>query len=99
MGAKYTFKCNKCDYSTLISGQPDFGMIVKTNTYICTKCKEVVDVAIGYTTGRKVKDKYIGKCPICNSDKHLIEWDNKKRPCPKCDGVLERSKGKDMLWD
>jgi len=91
MGTKFTYQCNKCDYSAHISGGRDVGMIVKTNTYICNKCKDIVDVITEYWTDVTINESRIGKCPKCNSSEYLEEWDNKKSPCPKCDGTMNVS--------
>ena len=99
MGRKITYKCNKCDYSALISCGVDRGFTVKTNTMLCEKCKKIVDVVTEYWTDVKLDEDIIDKCPECNSGKYLKQWDNKKRPCPKCNGVLEEGNGVSMLWD
>jgi hypothetical protein len=41
MGTAYTYKCNKCDYEVLTSGQFDFGMYAVMITYMCKSCKEI----------------------------------------------------------
>ena len=99
MGSKHKYICNKCGYSVLASGKQDYGMIVKTDTYICHDCKEVVDVDVEYWTDRKPKKSTIGECPICESKKHLVKWDNQTRPCPRCDGTLEKIYEDYMMWD
>ena len=99
MGTKRTYICNKCDYSVLTSGGADAGMRVKIDTFICTHCKEVVDVIIDYTTKFKSEIPLFDKCPKCGSKDQLVLWDNRIRPCPKCDGVMEDSKEGYILWD
>ena len=40
------------------------------------------------------------KCPECSSDTNLVKWNNRKRPCPKCNGKMEKdSNGEMILWD
>jgi len=100
MGKRVTYKCDKCGYSAHISGGPDIGMIVKTNTYVCHKCKEIVDVIIEYWTDVKLDKSVIGKCPKCNSNENLNEWDNKKCPCPRCNGIMKISSETEItMWD
>ena len=94
------------------SGGHDYGMMAVTDTYICKSCKKIVDVTVGeygvtYTkedviTKKKNKetdlDFYV--CPECNSDINLMKWNKTKRPCPKCDGKMEKDVyGVTMLWD
>ena len=112
MGTSYNYKCDKCNYSVQTSGGFDFGMLAVTDTYICTQCKEIVDVSVG-VYGEKLSleesqkkqielqlqmDFY--KCPKCGSYKHLILWDTKKKPCPKCKGRLKKDDfGVEVMWD
>lgn len=97
MGTRYTYQCNKCGYSAFISGRPDAGMIVKTNTFLCQKCKDVVDVVVEYREHVKRDKSDIGKCPKCKSSENLKRWNKKKRPCPKCDGTLQILPDAEML--
>jgi len=109
MGTKYMFKCNKCGYQVMSSGGNDYGSFSVVDTYICTKCKEVVDVCVGeygqtYTQEeillkhKSEKELDFFMCPECGSDKNLVKWNKSKRPCPKCDGKMEKD---DIvaLWD
>ena len=88
MGAKCLYHCNKCNYSAHISGGHDVGMSVKTNTFLCRRCEEVVDIVIEYLDSETVHKSGVNNCPKCNSDKNIEEWNNKKRPCPKCNGTM-----------
>ena len=100
MGTFRTYKCNKCDYSAHISGGADAGMTIKTNSMLCQHCKEVVDVVTEYWTKIKPFNSDIGKCPLCDSEEYLKEWNNKNRPCPMCDGRLEEDLEEDLtMWD
>lgn len=100
MGTFKTFQCNKCGYSAHISGGHDAGMLIKTNTMLCEHCKEVVDVVTEYWTKIKPLNSDIGICPACDSGEYLKEWDNKKRPCPRCDGAMEEDLEDWMtMWD
>lgn len=95
MGVFKTYNCNKCNYTAHISGGPDSGALIKTNTMLCEHCTEVVDVVIEYWTRIKPLNSDLDKCPECDSDEYLKEWNNKKRPCPRCDGELEED---DEAW-
>lgn len=100
MGTLKTYQCNKCNYSAHISGGPDEGMLIKTNSMLCEQCNEVVDVVTEYWTEIKPLNSDIGICPKCDSSEHLKKWNNKKRPCPKCDGVLEEDLEEWItMWD
>lgn len=97
MGELATYQCDKCNYSAQISGGPDMGMMVKTNTYVCQKCKEIVDVI---TFNVDSEENNVGKCPSCHSTEQLEVWDNRKCPCPKCNGKMKISpNGLSILWD
>ena len=99
MGARQTFKCNKCEYTAIISGGTDRGMYSKTETFHCLNCKEVVDVMVEYIEGRKKGLLPIIQCPICNSERFLVKWDVKLKPCPKCNGKLEPTGENIIYWD
>ena len=99
MGTLKTYECNKCDYSVHISCGFDKGMIVKTNTMLCERCEEIVDIVTEYWTDVKPDKNIVGRCPKCNSSKFIKQWDNKNRPCPKCKGELEESNLMISHWD
>lgn len=100
MGTLLTYQCNKCGYSTLISGKHDAGMRIITNTFLCKKCENVVDVIVGYREGLKPDKSAIGKCPKCRSGQNLKRWNNNKRPCPKCNGTMKiKPDGEMIMFD
>ena len=112
MGTSFTFKCNKCSYEVMTSGKHDFGMLAVTDTYICKTCNEIVDVCVGEYGKTYTKEEIVlktikseneldfHKCPECSSDTNLVKWNNRKRPCPKCNGKMEKdSNGEMILWD
>lgn len=112
MGHVKTYGCNHCSYSVLTSAGLDWGMFAVTDTYICRSCIDLVEVTVG-KYGKVIKKQDIPKatandefdityyvCPKCGSDKHLIKWSVKNRPCPKCTGrMFEDPEGESMLWD
>ncbi len=112
MGTWYTFKCNKCGYEVQTSGGHACGFLDVVDTYICEACKEIVDVSVGEYGKTFPKEEIISKkiksaydldfyvCPECGSDKNLIKWNNSKRPCPRCDGKMEKdADGEIVMWD
>lgn len=94
MGKKFTFKCTGCDYEVVVSGGPDRGMRIATNTVVCLDCSELQDV---------VTEKYFEvedpdlSCKFCGS-KDLKDWNNSDPKCPKC---LNNMKGAGLvfMWD
>ena len=86
-------------------------MMAVTDTYICTECKEIVDVLVGQygeiyipdpPTGEvsENNDSDYNKCPECETGKHLVEWNTRKKPCPRCDGRMKVDpNGPVILWD
>jgi len=112
MGTKYTYGCNKCGYKALTSGGHDFGFFAVVDTYICKSCKEIVDVTVGkegvtYTreeaASQREKQRYdldYYTCPNCRSGDNLTKWDDIRKPCPRCDGSLDKEMdGHIILWD
>jgi len=112
MGKSYTYTCPNCGYSVLTSAGHDRGMLAETDTYICTSCKEIVDVCVGVfgqtfskeevKTGNLESKHELGfyRCPLCNSGEHLVLWDTLKKPCPKCDEKMRKAEGGEViLWD
>jgi hypothetical protein len=98
MGETFEFKCHGCGYRAEVSGGEDCGMTAVTETMICEKRREVVDVRVGFAIplpDNKL-DKDIGRCPECQSDE-VTPW-GKGRPCPKCSGRMVK-KGGVALWD
>ena len=106
------FKCNKCGYQVMSSGGHDYGMLAVTDTYLCKSCKEIVDVCVGESGETYSKEEVLLKksksetdldfyiCPKCGSDKNLVKWNKSKRPCPKCDGKMEKdTNGEIIMWD
>ena len=94
------------------SGGHDYGMLAVKDTYICKSCKKIVDVTVGEYGVTYTKEDILVKkknketdldfymCPECGSDINLVKWNKRKRPCPKCDGKMEKDVyGVTMLWD
>lgn len=112
MGTLYTYECNKCGHSVQTSAGHDMGMLAVTDSYICTSCKEIVDVTVGAYgetfLNEELSLKELSKkhdldfyaCPKCGSRKDLEKWESKVKPCPKCDGKMRKDKdGGEIMWD
>ena len=88
MGAKYLFKCPKCEYQATVSGGKDRGTFITVRTMVCNTCNELVDVIIGaHRQEGKIVDvefyKLFGHCPQCK-ESDVNKWDE-SLPCPKCE--------------
>lgn len=111
MGTMYKFRCDKCGYEVMSSGGHDYGMLAVVDTYICKSCKKIVDVTVGeygvtytkkdiLTKKNKETDLEFYICPECEVETHLVKWNKSKRPCPKCEGKMEKDvHGEIMMWD
>ncbi|QDT24785.1 hypothetical protein Pan153_00780 [Gimesia panareensis] len=97
MGSTYHYKCNDCGYTVEVSGGPDVGFVVKTQTGVCSICNELVDYVteVWCPDGKIEKTVVIGACPKCKTQIEQV-W-NHGDPCPKCGGKFgERELG--MQW-
>jgi len=115
MGTAFIHKCNKCGYKAMTSGGHDFGLSVVSDTYTCKSCEKIVEVTVhkfehGVTNSKDyiliemnkpLLDLRTYACPECGSGANLVKWDETKRPCPKCDGNMEKdlSGNAKMHWD
>ena len=54
MGTLYEFNCDACGLSAGVSGGPDRGVRVHTDTRFCPSCRELCDVEVGWTHGPRV---------------------------------------------
>ena len=84
MGSTYTYKCNACNYSANVSGGPDVGFVVKTQTGFCMTCNDLVDYVteVWAGDGETEKGVVIGACHTC---KNAVtrQW-NDGDQCPRC---------------
>ncbi len=83
MGALFKFECESCKYSAEVSGGPDCGMMIdsETNTMVCNECKNLVDV--NTYDGPEIIDGMIQLIKIdINNPEEILD----KEPlyCPKC---------------
>jgi uncharacterized paraquat-inducible protein A len=103
MGIKYTFACPDCDYSVMVSGERDCGMVAVVQTMVCKDCQELVDVLVGRygkdgPTGDPDYDQDLGVCPDCQGQ-NVAPWPE-EHPCPRCKSpMVIDPDGLEMLWD
>lgn len=98
MGSTYTYTCSDCGYSANVSGGPDVGFVVKTQTGFCATCNELVDYVteVWAGDGETEKDVVIGACHKCKVAV-TQQW-NDGDTCPRCDGQF-RNRKLYMDWD
>jgi len=105
MGQAYEFKCSNCEYSVTTSGKLDWGFLAVVNTYVCSDCKEVVDVQVG-EYGKVIQPEDLNeeqkkefyRCPECRG-KNIILWDSLKYLCPICGGKMIKDEFSHICWD
>ncbi len=99
MGARYSFACSSCRYVAGVSGGPDMGKFVQTETMVCRRCHQVVDVVVESRTPRTFPVQWtqkVAQCPKCGSTEWLQPWQN--RNCPKCGREMKQG-DRLMFWD
>ena len=92
MGATYTYTCQSCGYSANVSGGPDVGFVVKTQTGFCSTCNELIDYVteVCHPDGDSEKDVVLGACHKCRTPVEQNWHDGDA--CPRCGGAFgERS--------
>jgi ssDNA-binding Zn-finger/Zn-ribbon topoisomerase 1 len=103
MGMRREFGCDTCGLSATVSGGPDCGFLVRTDTRYCPSCRILFDAILSWTnfeshTRTREMDEQIRfkECPSCHSTE-LAQW-KAGQPCPSCGGNLVM-KGVQELWD
>lgn len=104
MGTHYLFRCDRCGMAVEISGGPDRGIFIRTDTMYCLSCHLLVDVSVGHCDDApKVsrvhetrEDEGLGRCPKCLGSR-LTQW-RSGEPCPLCGGRIE-NRGVTADWD
>jgi hypothetical protein len=96
MGELKNWKCINCNYTTDISGGKDRGFESFTQTFQCTTCKILIDIAVDETEWctEQWKPHY---CKKCNS--LLNVWDTNAQTCPCCGSKMKSSKFPIIFWD
>ncbi|MCB1087491.1 MAG: hypothetical protein KDM63_10635 [Verrucomicrobiae bacterium] len=107
MGQILLHRCPACGYRAEVSGGPDGGWLVATQTFVCDGCEIVFDGVVRSeprpreTTpadpdGRVARTP---RCPRCRRTAFLRPWTSGD-PCPKCGAALPASShGPIALWD
>jgi predicted RNA-binding Zn-ribbon protein involved in translation (DUF1610 family) len=67
VGALIEFSCPGCGYAAEVSGGPDMGMLVATQTMICFGCRTLVDVTTGPSLSLQPPTAKRRRCPRCRS--------------------------------
>lgn len=105
MGLKRTYKCESCNYSSLVAGGRTRGFENITDTFICTDCKELVDIVVDNVETETIVEwmqdvrKEEIKCPVCYGT-NLEKWDINTQNCPKCNEKMKiDNNGAFMCWD
>jgi len=105
MGTSFLFVCNNCGYEKQSSGKLDRGFEAVVKPYICYDCKELEDILVGHVGQIFEPDNIPDELDpsefytcSCGS-KNIIEWDTKKRPCPKCGTKMNKSNSEIIMWD
>jgi hypothetical protein len=103
MGARYEFQCKGCGYTAVVSGGPDLGFFLRTQTAYCTSCKLLIDVPGETLTEDQIEDQqgiYLTKeltCDLCGNTRLNI-W-RQGDPCPRCGGAVVDTGRPVVLWD
>jgi hypothetical protein len=99
MGTLFRFSCSGCSYKEDVSGGPDAGMLVQTETGVCGSCRRVVDVAVAVSVhwqgGAKGARPPLDVCPHCEGS-NLRTWED--GACPRCGEYMEMGPVQ-LLWD
>lgn len=98
MGTAFLYQCSSCGYQTESSGKLDFGMVGVVEPFICSDCKELVDILICSIEEIQNQNPKTLLCSNCKS-KNIIKWKTLNRPCPKCGGKMNKSGDLVIHWD
>ena len=101
MGFCVTFRCTLCGLEATVSGHPDVGLNIRTETRFCVCCETLVDVAVDFTSPPEFLsfeyDSFnFDKCPHRQhaADKQWVSGD----PCPRCSGIVAKTEGDSFQW-
>jgi len=100
MGGLFQFTCVNCGYKAQVSGRPDRGFFVFTDTMACARCQEIFDVVVGVDRdappAMQRPRPETPRCPMCHSTE-ITPWAD-AHPCPKCGAKMD-SGDLVLLWD
>ncbi|MCB1232334.1 MAG: hypothetical protein KDN19_18955 [Verrucomicrobiae bacterium] len=107
MGMIHTHTCTSCGYSEQVSGGPDSGIDIGTDTYACSACQLIQDrttwVEVRTDYGDYQGEPYIRepriRCRKCQRKGAMKPW-RSGDPCPRCGAPMPIDpKGINVLWD
>ena len=98
MGQHFQFRCEHCSYEAVVSGGPDLGMMSRTQTITCAKCKELADVVTSEEPWNSRAPKLPPRCPRRRTAKHPVKRWTAGGPCPRCGAALQKGELV-ALWD
>jgi hypothetical protein len=99
MGQLFAFRCDACGYKAEVSGGPDVGMAVATQTVSCAACKRLFDAVTSEDPGNDTAPKVPLRCPRSRGAKHRVSAWNGGDPCPRCLGPMRVTDDGTVLWD
>jgi hypothetical protein len=102
MGSRYEFQCAGCGYTAVVSGGPDFGFFLKTQTVYCATCRELIDVPTKDWSKEVLNEQDLDGTLImrcCRCGNHGLDFWCHDDPCPRCGGVVVDSGRQIVLWD
>ena len=96
MGERFGFRCEACAYEVTVSGGPDLGMAVATQTIACAKCKRLFDVVTSEDPGRL--GRAVGTATVSAKPGTPGHAWNGGDHCPRCRGAMSVT-AEVELWD
>lgn len=99
MGQLFQFRCDGCGYEAKVSGGPDCGFNVATQTIACANCKELVDVVTSRDPGNPKAPKLPLRCPRSRTVKHPVKKWKAGGPCPRCGEKMPETAEVLVMWD
>jgi hypothetical protein len=99
MGQHFQFRCASCAYEVEVSGGPDCGFAVATQTIACSKCKKLYDVVTSKDPGNPDAPAVPLRCPRSRGAAHRVTAWNGGDPCPRCSETMVATGESLALWD
>jgi hypothetical protein len=99
MGKLVQFRCDACEYEAKVSGGPDVGMEVATQTIACARCKQLSDVVTSKNAWDPKPVRLPLRCPRSRTAVHPVAPWSVADPCPRCGGAMRDTGEVMVLWD